>query len=65
MGALSFRRGSTARTLAAILIVSAAALSAVALEFTQIWFVGRTVSRNDILAETIGDVLGVLLWFGR
>jgi glycopeptide antibiotics resistance protein len=34
----------------------------VVLEFTQIWFPGRTVSRNDIVAETLGGIIGVLLW---
>jgi glycopeptide antibiotics resistance protein len=64
MGALANRRGGRARTAVAILIVPVAAFAAVALEFTQIWFVGRTVSRNDIVAETIGGMLGVALWLG-
>jgi VanZ family protein/O-antigen ligase len=39
---------------------------AVAIEFTQLFFGPRTVSLNDLLAETIGTILGVLLWvFGR
>ncbi len=41
--------------------VFCAALS-VATEFTQLWFPQRSVSPNDIVAETVGAVLGCLLW---
>ncbi len=34
-----------------------------AIEFTQLWFPPRTVSLNDLIAETIGAALGSLLWF--
>jgi len=64
MGTLSYRRGHAARIVSAMLIVPAAAFAAVALEFTQIWFPPRTVTSNDILAETIGGIVGVALWFG-
>ncbi|MCE9551969.1 MAG: VanZ family protein [Planctomycetes bacterium] len=49
--------------LAAVVVVagSCAALSA-AIEFTQIWFWPRTVSLNDIVAESIGGLIGSLLW---
>lgn len=36
---------------------------ACSIEFTQQWFPPRTVSQNDIMAETIGAVVGCLLWF--
>jgi len=64
MGALSCDRGWLARIAAAAVVIPACFAGAVALEFTQIWFDGRTVSRNDILAEAIGSVLGALLWLG-
>lgn len=64
MGALTCDRGRAARIAAALLLVPAGAAAAVALEFTQIWFVGRTVSRNDIVAETLGSVIGVISWSG-
>ena len=32
------------------------------LEFSQIWFPPRTVSQNDVLAETLGGIWGVMLW---
>jgi VanZ family protein len=34
-----------------------------AIEFTQIFFPPRTVSVNDILAETLGAAIGVVLWW--
>ncbi len=33
-----------------------------AIEFTQIFFPPRTVSQNDILAESIGGLVGALVW---
>lgn len=49
--------------MAAVVVVSGccAALSA-AIEFTQIWFWPRTVSLNDIVAESIGGLIGSVLW---
>jgi len=40
---------------------------AVAVEFAQLFFPPRTVSLNDLIAETLGTVIGVLGWqfFGR
>ena len=34
----------------------------VAIEFTQLYFPPRTVSQNDIQAETLGGFLGTMLW---
>ena len=40
--------------------------TAVAVEFTQQWFSPRTVSLNDLIAESIGTLIGLSLWvFGR
>lgn len=44
---------------------------ALALEFTQLFFPPRTVSRNDVIAELIGSVVGIICalywseWFRR
>ncbi|MDP2809096.1 MAG: VanZ family protein [Rhodocyclaceae bacterium] len=44
---------------------------AIGVEFAQIFFPARTVSRNDVIAEWIGSVLGIVLaiywadWFRR
>lgn len=35
---------------------------AVSVEFTQIFFAPRTVSLNDLIAETIGSLCGVSIW---
>lgn len=52
---------------AAISVFAGCVAFAIAIEFTQLWFPPRTVSLNDLLAETIGSALGVLisLTFGR
>jgi glycopeptide antibiotics resistance protein len=56
------RPGRTrAGVVAPLVALSCAALS-VAVEFAQVWFPPRTVSQNDILAETAGGVLGVAAW---
>lgn len=54
------RRG--AAPIAVATAFAAIALSA-AIEFTQIYFPQRTVSLNDILAESIGGLAGVVVWF--
>ena len=63
MGAFVCDRSRASRVAAAVLLAPIAFIAAVALEFTQISFVGRTTSQNDVIAETIGGVAGVLLWF--
>lgn len=62
LGAAACDRGRLARVVAAVAVMPLATFAAVALEFTQIWFARRTVSRNDILAETIGAGIGVVVW---
>jgi VanZ family protein len=50
----------------ALLVFLGCVAIAVAVEFTQIFFEPRTVSLNDLLAETIGAAIGVSVWlFGR
>jgi len=64
-GVLTLNRRSRGwRWIAGVSVVSAAAVMSVALEFTQVWFPPRTVSQNDIIAETLGAVVGTLLWLG-
>lgn len=60
---LAYGSGILGRRLSRIALVLAAGASlAVAVEFAQIWFAPRTVSLNDIIAEIIGTILGVVLW---
>ncbi len=51
-----------ATPLVAATVVAALAGLAVGIEFTQLWFPPRTVSQNDIQAESIGGAVGVGLW---
>ena len=63
---LGMRAVSTGRYLALLLVFAICLAVAVAVEFTQIFFAPRTVSLNDLLAETLGTLGGISLWaFGR
>ncbi len=64
MGALRLDRESRAASWAAGLCVAlAAAALAVIIEFTQVFFPPRTVSINDLVAETAGAAIGIALWW--
>ena len=62
LGALWLRQGLV-RLLASAVVWAGAAALAVAIEFSQVYFPGRTISRNDIAAEMIGAAIGVVLWW--
>jgi glycopeptide antibiotics resistance protein len=47
---------------AALLVLPFCTLLSASLEFTQLWFPPRISSLNDVVAESLGGVLGVLLW---
>ena len=53
-------RGNTVRVLVGFLGCS---FVAVAIEFLQIFFSPRTVSLNDIIAELLGTIVGIVLWY--
>ncbi|MCK4626134.1 MAG: VanZ family protein [Phycisphaerae bacterium] len=63
MGALTRENRRRARPLIALATVTVAAGLSATIEFTQTYFPGRTVSQNDILAETVGGLTGIVLWF--
>ena len=63
MGALTRENRRRCRALIAAAVAIGAASLAVAIEFTQLYFAPRTVSQNDILAETIGGLCGIVCWF--
>lgn len=64
--AAGLRALSAVRLLAVLLVTVVCLALAVSIEFTQQFFAPRTVSINDLIAETTGTGLGVLLWvFGR
>jgi glycopeptide antibiotics resistance protein len=62
MAVLTCDRGRVGRTIAALALVPIASAASMSIEFTQIWFVGRTPSVGDILAESIGGATGIALW---
>lgn len=55
-------RGRGAPALAVAVIVPVAVALSGAIEFTQLFFPQRTVSQNDLFAESLGGGLGVVLW---
>ena len=44
------------------LVVALGCVASITLEFCQVWFPNRTVSQNDIFAETTGAAVGAAIW---
>ncbi len=57
-------RTAAVRVVLVMFVVALCLAVAVAVEFTQIFFAPRTVSLNDLLAETLGTLTGIGLWIG-
>ncbi|TAK65173.1 VanZ family protein [Methylobacter sp.] len=55
-------RYSLLRALLSVCVLVFCLTLAVAIEFTQLYFPPRTVSLNDLIAETLGTVIGILSW---
>ena len=64
MGVLAAGRGSLAAAIVTLFLIPLAVALSVVIEFTQLFFPQRTVSQNDIFAETVGGIIGVLVWWG-
>ena len=63
MGVLTVdRRNVLWKMLSVVGVVVPCVVLSVGVEFTQLWFPPRTVSQNDIVAESLGAVAGSLLW---
>jgi glycopeptide antibiotics resistance protein len=62
LGTISYGLGRVWSSGLGLLVAVASAGASVLLEFTQLWFPPRTVSQNDIIAETIGGAVGCVLW---
>jgi len=62
-GALSHGRGVLARLLASLFVLAAGVALSLGIEFTQLFFPQRTVSQNDIAAECLGAVIGIVAWW--
>ena len=64
MGAMTAGGGRLRNLAATLALVPAATALSVGIEFTQLFFPQRTVSQNDIFAEALGGLVGVLAWWG-
>ncbi len=64
MGALAAGGSRFRGAFATLLLIPAATALSLGIEFTQLFFPQRTVSQNDIFAETLGGIIGVLVWWG-
>lgn len=56
------KKTTSLQLFAGLAVCTACVGLAFAIEFTQLFFPQRTVSVNDIVAESLGGVLGVWLW---
>jgi VanZ family protein len=61
-GAAAQARSRAARSVGTLASIAFCMALAFAVEFAQLFFPPRTVSQNDLIAETIGTGLGVILW---
>ena len=64
LAALWSRRSRALRVIATQLVFAFCCALAVGVEFVQQFFIPRTVSLNDLLAEGLGAGLGVMVWWG-
>ena len=62
VGTFAANHGRKVAVLAAVFAIPCCGAVSAAIEFTQLWFPQRCSSMNDVLAETIGAVIGSLLW---
>jgi len=62
-GALGHGRGLLSRIFVSALVLATAVALSLGIEFSQLFFPPRTVSQNDLLAESCGALLGVTAWW--
>ncbi|MES2537529.1 MAG: VanZ family protein [Pseudomonadota bacterium] len=65
LGLVWHPRNWGARILASVFILATCAALSIGIEFTQLFFPPRTVSQNDIVAETAGAGIGIVLWWSH
>ena len=63
MGVLAVSGTFLRRVAATLAVIPVATALSLGIEFVQLFFPQRTVSQNDVFAETLGGVLGVALWW--
>jgi glycopeptide antibiotics resistance protein len=54
--------GDLRRGLGIVVVVAACAALSLAIEFGQLWVADRTCSQNDIVAESLGSLIGASAW---
>ena len=62
-GVVGPARPGAMRVLSSVAVFVGAVALSVSIEFAQLFFPPRTVSMNDILAESLGAVIGIVLWW--
>jgi VanZ family protein len=63
MGVLTLRnRSHFLKVIASLIVFAFGAAMACAIEFVQVWYPIRTVSQNDLVAEFIGTLIGIIIW---
>ncbi len=62
LGVLWFRRF---RFFSAVLLLPSLLMLSLVIEGSQLYFPGRSSSFNDVLAQQIGTILGIVLWWWR
>ncbi len=60
---LALGRGTLFGVLTSSVVAAACLALSLGIEFTQLFFPQRTVSQNDILAEALGGLLGIVAWW--
>ncbi|OAI09994.1 hypothetical protein A1359_17450 [Methylomonas lenta] len=61
---ISLKKGWLYIVFSTVLVFLFCLATAISVEFAQQFFPPRTVSLNDLIAETLGTVLGIVFWFG-
>ncbi len=64
-GLLTSRSGGVGRVFLSVLVFAGCFCLTLGIEFTQLFFPPRTVSQNDIQAESIGAITGILFWWWK
>ncbi len=60
----SLKNSGALKLLFALITLLFCLATAVGVEFTQQFFPPRTVSLNDLIAETLGSIIGIVVWWG-
>lgn len=63
IGAMASGRGLLIRIMVSVLVLVLGVSLSIGIEFTQLYFPQRTVSQNDIAAESLGTLLGISAWW--